>query len=315
MSLVTNLYEPPANLRGIVPGPYHRRFVAPRQPLAVTPTPGIAHPIAVKPAAVKESVKLASRVIARRSRRLARWFGAFCGRDLASFFHRVRLLGEPPRVEGPLLLFVNHPSWWDAELFAWLAATMFADRRGFAPMDSSSFQRYRVLERFGVFPVKPGSFAGASAFLALAEQILMRPDGLLLVNIEGRFRDVRARPLSPMPGLAHLARRMPTATFVPMALDYVFWSERRPNLLLTFGAPIRAAGLAVMTTEAASTHLASTLEGCMSDLAEAGQSRDPARFRTLLKGRDGTSFIFDAWRRAEAVLTGRRFIAAHHSET
>ena len=251
----------------------------------------------------REAERVAARVIARRSRCLVRWFAAIFARDLASSFQAVRLLGTIPAIRGPLVVFTNHPSWWDAELFAWLAATAFSERRAFAAMDSANLARYRLLSRLGAFPTRPGSFAGASAFLVTAERVLEAPDALLYVVAEGRFRDVRERPIRPMPGLAHLARRIPEATFVPLAIDYAFWNERRPNLLLRFGEPIRAGAFAGSTKAATTARLGAALTDAMSTLAEAAQSREPRRFKTLLEGRLGFAGLHDLWCRAR-TLTG-----------
>lgn len=251
----------------------------------------------------REAERVAARVIARRSRWLVRWFAAIFARDLASSFQAVRLLGTIPAVRGPLVVFTNHPSWWDAELFAWLAATAFSERRAFAAMDSANLARYRLLSRLGAFPTRPGSFGGAAAFLVTAERVLEAPDALLYVVAEGRFRDVRERPIRPMPGLAHLARRIPEATFVPLAIDYAFWNERRPNLLLRFGEPIRADALEGSTKAATTVRLGTALADAMSTLAEAAQSREPRRFKTLLEGSLGFAGLHELWCRARA-LTG-----------
>ena len=70
--------------------------------------------------------------------------------------------------------------------------------------------------------------------------MLARDGGVLLINAEGRFRDVRCRPLAVAPGLVHLAKRIRNARFVPLAIEVAFWDERRPNLLLRFGESISA---------------------------------------------------------------------------
>ena len=44
------------------------------------------------------------------------------------------------------------------------------------------------------------------------------------------------RPVRLRPGLAHLARRVPGATIVPLALEYPFWDERTPEALCRFGS-------------------------------------------------------------------------------
>jgi hypothetical protein len=57
------------------------------------------------------------------------------------------------------------------------------------------------------------------------------------------------------------------------------------------------------------------LEGALTEtldrLARDVQTRDPARFRSLLEGRPGIGGIYDAWRRLKATLRGRAFDPSH----
>ena len=244
--------------------------------------------------------------LAARSPLMLRLFGKLFERDLAGAFHAVRCSGEPPVGGGPLVIFANHPSWWDGELFVWLGATMFGRRRGFAPMEAAMLDRYRFFRRLGAFGVAPG-YTGASAFLAMGRAVLGLEDGLLLVNAEGRFRDVRERPLQVAAGLAHLARWAPTARFAPLAIEYAFWDERRPNLLLRFGEALAAE--AVRTAGPAA--LGTALTEAMNALAGDAAARDPARFTTLLAGKTRINPVYDSWRRARALAQGRRFDPAH----
>ena len=235
---------------------------------------------------------------------LARFFGALFRRDLARSFHAVRCSGAAPTASGPLVIFTNHPSWWDGELFVWLGATMFSHRRGFAPIEAAMLERYRFFAKLGAFGVAPG-YVGAAAYLAAGRAVLALDDGLLLVNAEGRFRDVRERPLAVVPGLAHLAKRIPAARFVPLAIEIVFWDERRPNLLLRFGEALPARDAARPGA------LEEALAGTMNALAGDAAARDPALFTTLLSGKTGINPFYDGWRRAHALVRGRGFDPSH----
>ncbi len=239
---------------------------------------------------------------------LLRVFGHLFTRDLKRSFHAVRCSGEAPAHAGPLVVFTNHPSWWDGELFVWLAASLFRRRLVRAPMEAAMLERYRVFRRLGAFGIAPG-YAGASAFLVAGRAVLGRDDGLLLVNAEGRFRDVRQRPIQVAPGLAHLAKWAPAAQFTPLAIEYAFWDERRPNLLLRFGEPVSAQDVRDAGPAALNRALACTMDALGADAA----SRDPARFTTLLAGQTQISPVYDSWRRVRALLQGRRFDPAHSS--
>lgn len=259
--------------------------------------------------------RLAETVVARRSKRVLAVFARIFAYDLSRSFHAVRRLGAPPPTTGPLVIVANHPSWWDAALFTWLSATMFADKRSFAPIDADMLRRYPFFARLGAFGVKAGSFSGASSFLAVARHVLAAPDGLLFVNAEGRFRDVRGRPLEIAPGLAHLARDAPAGvTFLPLAIEYAFWDERRPNLLLRFGEPIPVHVLAGLSTRERGARLAGGLGAAMDALAVAAASRDAEAFQTLHAGRTGINAFYDLWRGARAMVRGERFSPAHGGE-
>ena len=251
-------------------------------------------------------------VVARYSPSMFRFFSRLFGRDFAAHFHAVRLLGPPPRSDiGPLVIVANHPSWWDGALFIWMSAALLGGRRCFTPIEPHMLARYRFFGRMGAFAVQTGTFGGAATFLTVAERVLTRTEGAILINAEGHFADIRARPLEVAPGIAHLARRVPDATFVPLAIEYAFWDERRPNVLLHFGEPVSARSLVGRTVAEIAQSFGDGLTTAMDDLAAAAMTRDPRRFRTVLAGRVGINVFYDLWRRARATVKRQRFSPAH----
>ena len=102
---------------------------------------------------------------------------------------------------------------------------------------------------------------------------------------------------------------MPGTTFVPLAIEYAFWDERRPNLLLNFGKPFQCS--ADEPASAIGAQLGAALETAMDALAAASITRDPSLFRTLLSGKTGVNPFYDAWRKARATLRGQAFSPAH----
>ena len=225
-------------------------------------------------------------------------------------FSAVRLsrLGIPERHDGrPLVVYTNHPSWWDPALFMLVSPKMFPGRAGFGPMDAAQLRRYGLFRKFGVFGVEDGA-RGAAHFLRVARQGLREARAIMWITAEGAFRDPRARPVMLRPGIAHLARHARGAVFLPMALDYVFWNESRPEALLRFGAPVHVDGLGVA---AAQTALEAALTAAMDGLAEDAATRDAARFATLLNGTAGTGFIYDTWQRLRALARSQNFSARH----
>lgn len=254
-------------------------------------------------------------VVARRSPGLVRFFTGIMTRRMRGAFHAVRLSREGrPRVEGdrPLIVYLNHPSWWDPALIVVLADRLFPRRPGFGPIDAEALQKYRFMARIGLFPVERGQ-RGAVRFLRESLGVLSEADAMLWVTAEGHFTDPRRRPVLLRPGIAHLARRLPQAILLPLAVEYPFWDESTPEALVRFGQPIDAADHVGLDVDRWRELLEDRLADTMDALAVDAMSRDPDRFDTLLGGRVGVGGVYDLWRRATATLTGRRFHAGHGS--
>jgi 1-acyl-sn-glycerol-3-phosphate acyltransferase len=250
--------------------------------------------------------------LAARSPLLVAFFARILAQAMARDFHAVRLSGELPELpeDRPAVVYANHPSWWDPALFAVLTHRCLGGRQGYGPIDVEALARYRFMSRIGLFGIE-SSRRGARRFLRTSVRILDEPSALLWITPEGRFTDPRQRPVRLRPGLAHLARRAQRAIFVPMAVEYVFWTERRPEALCRFGTPFDPATRSHRDISAWSVLLQDQLATTMDALAEEAISRDPRRFRVVLRGRSGVGGVYDLWRRAGAALRHERFRPEH----
>ncbi len=211
----------------------------------------------------------------------------------------------------PLIIYCNHPSWWDPALLL-LALPNLLKRRGYGPMDAAELQRYALFQRMGLFGIELGTARGAAAFLRTATEILAQPDTCLVITAEGSFTDPRLRPIRLRPGIAHLARRLPEAVILPLALEYTFWNESKPEALLSFGPQVRPrAAKGVPTVAEWSQALESALTQTMDQLAAASATRNPANFIRLHAGTAGVGGPYDAYRRARAFAAGQPFTPRH----
>lgn len=241
------------------------------------------------------------------------WARLYARRYLARRFHAVRLarVGPAPEVPPgrPLIVALNHPSWWDP-LLALVLSERFPGRAPHAPIDADALARYPILGSLGLFGVGPGP-AGARAFLRRGAAVLDGPGKALWVTPQGRFTDPRERPVVLRPGVGHLAARTPGVWVVPLALEYPFWGERTPEALSCFGPPI---GLGSGTPSEWTEQIARGLESAQDALARASTARDPSAFEVLIAGRAGVGGVYDLWRRARAAFRGRAFRAEHDED-
>ncbi|QGY01091.1 glycerol acyltransferase [Methylobacterium mesophilicum SR1.6/6] len=241
------------------------------------------------------------------------WFARYLHRHFDAL--RLPLWSTLPAADhpGPIVVYSNHPAWWDALLIIVLAGRLYPRRTSRAPFDAAMLARYRIFERIGAFGVDLDSPRGAAQFLAAARSILSGPDGMLWITAQGRFADVRARPLNLRAGVARLAEIAPDALFVPLALEYTFWDERGAGAFAAFGPGIAGAELAALPRPERLARLETELTATLDRLGTDVISRDPERFRVLVTGRKGVGGVYDVWRRAAARLSGRRFDPSHRA--
>ncbi len=249
-----------------------------------------------------------------RSEWISRAFFKIFEASVHRHFHAVRVsraVAPPARDRAPLVLFSNHPSWWDACIHVIVAAHLFSGRIMRGPIDAAMIEKYPFMPKIGIFGVEQGDARGAAVFLAVCREVLRRPREFLAITAQGHFADQRSRPIVLEPGLAHLADLAEDTAFVPLAIDYTFWTERRGEVLLRFGPPIAAAELKSLDVAHRNARLAEALEATMDALAVEVVARDPGAFDLLVSGRRGVHPVFDAWRRLRAAVGGRRFDPGH----
>ncbi len=226
-------------------------------------------------------------------------------------FHAVRINGADRvrHLTGPVIVYANHSSWWDPMICFLLGAELMPERRHFAPMDAAALDRYRILKRIGVFPVDLASPRGAVQFLRTGEAALRSPGGTVWITPQGRFADARERPLVFKPGLAALAGRLEECAVVPLAIEYTFWNERKPEVLMQIGEPeIVHHG----ETEDLESRLQRALESAMEQLRTSALQRDPVAFdRVLVHGSAGTGGFYAFGQRVRALMTRQRYQAEH----
>ncbi|HUE96506.1 MAG TPA: lysophospholipid acyltransferase family protein, partial [Longimicrobiaceae bacterium] len=255
-----------------------------------------------------------------RSPRFFAFFARYLRRYLRRSFHRILLAeGSAPEASADrsTIVVLNHPSWHDPLLCGLLANELFPGRAHHAPIDAEALKRYPFLARLGLFGVDPTTRAGLRSFLRTTDAVLGQRGAMLWITAQGKFADVRERPLALMPGIAHAAARTSSVRVLPLALELAFWHERLPEALAAFGAEIEApgsrdgVGAPVRDVEAWNRAITAALETTQDRLAGLSIERREEAFRVVLQGSRRTDAVFDAWRRLRGWITGRPYHSGH----
>ncbi len=267
-------------------------------------------------AGAKVKTDHARAVLDTYSPRMFRLFSSYLEGYFARNFNAVRILSAAERgwkTDTGMVFFCNHPGWWDPILIILLAAKLTPGRPAFGPMEEAMLKKYAFMKRVGVFGVDRDSMRGAARFLAVGRGLMAEGSGALWLTPQGKFSDARLRPLQFEAGVARLARDT-DALFVPMAIEYVFWNERKPEVLINFGVPVRGGSVEGRTTDEWNGDLAARLGTTMDDLSAAAIVRDAEAFDVLVKGRARVNPVYDAWRYLKAMVRGEKFSAAHEED-
>ncbi|MBN9119269.1 MAG: lysophospholipid acyltransferase family protein [Planctomycetes bacterium] len=248
---------------------------------------------------------------------LVRGFRGYAVRYVRKHFHAVRLSksgGTFPATDEPLLVVLNHPSWWDP-LIGVVLSREIAGRDHFAAIDAVAVRRYRFFTKLGFVGVDTKSLRGAADFLRAGRVVLSQPRRAFWVTAQGRFTDVRERPLALRSGVGHLAARLGAGVVLPVALEYTFWTESTPEALVRIGEPLRIADHPGLRGKEWTARIEAALTRNLDALNAEAMRRDPGAFAELLSGRSGVGGVYDVWRRLKAWVRGRKFDPSHDAAT
>jgi 1-acyl-sn-glycerol-3-phosphate acyltransferase len=242
-------------------------------------------------------------------------FQRYGARLLGRHLNAVRLAREPrPDLQSlrqrPLLIYLNHASWWDPLVCLQLAGQLMPQRRHYAPMGIEDVRRFPLFGRLGFFAVDAGSAWGVRRLLDAAGDLFQQPNTVLWIAPAGGPGDPRQRPPQLPAGFGHLVSRLRHGVLLPLAVEYPFWGGRRPEALLRFGDEL-AVEDAGMRARDWTDLLAAQLETAQEALAAAAMERDPARFEVLGAGAGAAGGVHEVWRRLGSLLRRGRARPPH----
>lgn len=217
-------------------------------------------------------------------------------------FHAVRvargsreLLAEVDGGARPALVVMNHCAWWDpiVALLVWRAC--FPSRPPFGPIDRDELRRFAIFRKVGLFGVDPDDPATLDAMKAyLAEIARAEPRLALVVTPQGRFADVRDEIVA-RPGAAAAAAALKPDRAVSLAVEYAFWVDQKPEILLR-AEPVSCEEGGTLSWQ---RRISSAMNENQRALAGLVRARDAGAFEPLsprfAPKVSGTNPVYDLW--------------------
>lgn len=234
---------------------------------------------------------------ARPSRRFSSGFGFYVRRLIRRRFHALRVASSDgldtaglDETTTPLIVLLNHSSWWDPLVAFHLAREFLPNRPTLAPMDRDQLERFGFFRRIGVFGIDPDDPESLDAMRDYVLDELKRdPSSSIWLTPQGRFTDVR-EPIRIRPGAASIASALGSVRCVSVAIEYVFWQESRPEALIRMHdveQPEQA------TTAGWQRAMTSAMQTNADALETLSRERDPERFESIVGDRARTSPVYD----------------------
>ncbi len=228
---------------------------------------------------------------ARKRAPLDRLYAAYGRRLLRRAFAQLRIGGAAfPCGDAPTIAFLNHSAWWDPIVALFLSHDLFR-RDGVGLMQGAQLLRYPFFRRVGCFGATTTSLDDARRVSAhAAELVRARARRTLWLFPQGELLPAGA-PLRFRSGTVRIARAIPEAQLVPIALRYTFRDSQRPELTVRVGAAfhLSATGGAAELTRDLEQRLGSELERLDADLARSALSD----YESVLRGTRSVSDLYD----------------------
>lgn len=209
----------------------------------------------------------------------------------------IALIGSLDAHPGPVIVALSHASWWDPLVVVVVARALLRSRSGCAPMERAQLEKFSFFRRLGMFGVDPDDAAMLTAMSAyVRERFEREARPTLFITPQGRFADPRTR-LEVRPGVAAIAAAHASCRVVCLAIEYPFWSDQRPEVLLHAREAVLDPSRSVSTSRWHQA-IAGALGAAMGELAVLAMARDPRAFAFVVGRGAGSARVnpvYDLW--------------------
>ena len=202
----------------------------------------------------------------------------------------------------PAIALFTHASWWDPLAGLMLWKRFLPARDVFLPMERDQLQRFKFFRRLGTFGIDPDDPVSLGLMRDyVLDRFAERPASLLGLTPQGRFTDPRT-PIRLRPGAAAIAATVPgTPTVVTVAIEYVFWQDARPEMLVAVEA---CEPPTVDTTAGWHRRMSEAFAATTERLSAAAIARDPDVFELVAGGAARINPVMDLWLRLRGKQGG-----------
>lgn len=210
---------------------------------------------------------------------------------LQNRFYAFRYRGEENYFEAekdvPTILFAPHCNWWDGIVLYNTTHRIFHKE---IRLMVEELNRFPLLRRGGAYSVNKKSPQSAMKALQYSVDVVGDLRNMLCIFPQGIIRPPHFRPIEFQTGLAYIAenavKKYGKVNLIPMAVDYAFFRDNRPEVIVEFGKRIelrKGNELDKMTRRELTHYLEQALtKTCDNQFKEMSQG-DVSKYNILFK--------------------------------
>jgi 1-acyl-sn-glycerol-3-phosphate acyltransferase len=159
---------------------------------------------------------------------------------LQNRFFAFRYKGQENYYDGdtnvPTIVFAPHSNWWDGIVLYNIAHRIFHKE---IRLMVEELNRFPLLRRGGAYSVNKKSAQSAMKALQYSVDVVGDTRNMLFIFPQGIIRPPHFRPIEFQTGLAYIAqnavKRYGRVNLIPCAIDYCFFRDNRPEVVVDFG--------------------------------------------------------------------------------
>lgn len=173
-------------------------------------------------------------------------------------FYAFRYKGDEGVLEKgvPTILYAPHSNWWDGSVLYNITHRIFHKE---IRLMIEELNRFPLLRRGGAYSVCKKSPQSAMKALQYSVDVVGDLKNMLCIFPQGIIRPPHYRPMVFQTGLAYIAQksvaRYGKVNLVPVALDYCFFRDNRPEVIATFGEKLTLTKENIIKDRKELTHL------------------------------------------------------------
>lgn len=136
----------------------------------------------------------------------------------------------------PLLLYVNHSSWWDGLVV--FQISHHAKLQTYVLMEEKQLRKLSLFRKLGAFSVVREKPRQAMESINYAAKILQKnPKNAVWIFPQGEILPNDIRPLVFYGGLSKIIEKAENCCAVPVAIRYEFLGKFKPDIFVEIGEP------------------------------------------------------------------------------